>query len=96
MVTMITAYIYRLSISKELKALVQTHYLLLWGRGKGRGRQGGGDKGQGMAKAEDEEGEEGSVGGRESENEQERRGEGQKDATCYYACFTDDVEWGSQ
>lgn len=58
----------------------------------GRGER----RGQGMAKAEDEEGEEGSVGGRESENEQERRGEGQKDATCYYAYFTDDVEWGSQ
>lgn len=50
MVTMIAAYIYRLSISKELKALVQTHYLLLWGRGKGRGRQGRGDKGQGREK----------------------------------------------
>lgn len=58
----------------------------------GRGER----RGQGMAKEEEEEGEEQRVGGRESEYQQERRGEGQKAVTCYYAYFTDDTEWGSQ
>lgn len=100
MVTMITAYIYRLSISKELKALYR-HIIFFYGaEGREEGDKGG-DKGRGERRGqaiakEEEEGEEGRVGGRESEYEQERRGEGQKAATCYYAYFTDDTEWGSQ
>lgn len=76
MVTEITAYIYRPSISKELKALYR-HIIFIYGAG------GGGEREKGRGR--EEEGE--RVGEREGEREQERKEEGQKDMMCYLCTF---------
>lgn len=106
MVTAITAYIYRPSISKELKALYR-HIIFFYKRereGQRGQREGGREKERGKKEEEEEERKEGrererdrrKEGGRDVGREGEHEQEGQKDMMCYYTHFTNGTEWGSQ
>lgn len=103
MVTMITVYIYRPSISKELKALYR-HIIFFYGvggGGRGREERGGGRERRGRGGGEGWKRRKRKRRGRkvrerEGEPEHERKEEGQKDIRCYYAHLTDGTEQGSQ